>query len=1460
MTSQKDQIQALITDIDGVLQKTTPRLPWVVSGEITQQRQVLERVRNYLVAFQRRQFAGEGFGQAEARPDLLAHDIYYQAPPSYSPTESQSAQQAYGQNEANAQQMLQAIVQEMGSLRSNLMQPLQEDLEVLRQQREALTQEIRQLEAQRQGYAGQLPGQQQLIAEFLQALMSRLQETLPQQVAQTLGSSNQQALPYANNLALAGAAPSVISTSDAPSQGLGNIQVSQASSDELLIRLDSTLSIVFESLQRNVQAYQESLSQGLDKMHSMGQQGEVMFSALISHLAQQLGRETSSYLQPAADQALGRSPSIPSSKQQSPTPAVNPALFGQPDADAALQPFALPFPGTEISDSFGDVSTVSSTSVSVPSVDSAIDSWLRSASGASAPSDVASDVDVELAALNLEGFDLSQLAAQDVNALLELDANLLGTNLPPQPLLSPVVPAAPETLSSNAPTVEDTADIDAALKLLEQLSSELQEQPSSVADADAQIDRMLNSPTASAEDASTVSIPDDARDELDEFYESLFGTNAIAASTEEASGSVASSATEVSSQQTAEPVAEFTIELEPAIALPDTQPFDAQPSDVSPISTLPAEAQAPADTLAEPTVPSVPSASTASDPTLGWLPVAPLDTPAAEPEIPVALLEDELVNGWDFADAESALSEPATTPVTDNPPATDDLLSGWDLVVDDRAPFQSDASPSLSTDTLADFFGESEPLAAASSSDVLSESTTAPATDNSLATDDLLSGWDLTVDDAVDARAPLQSDAPSSLSTDTLADFFGESQPMAAEGSADVLSEPATAPATDDDLLSGWDLAVDARASLQSDAPSSLSTDTLADFFSENQPLAAEANPNVAPPLVLTPPNQQDKVSEDITRLENVSEDEISSLDDLFGESEFGSDMPAEGQPLEPTITAASTASAPLQPLVTPSASSRRSSEGSSTQIPPTDLAEGYLSDARYTPASPEEDLLSLAEPVEALDSELWLDENTLSRLSEDLFNLEEVINESSLSFSSDSNANTSSLFSDAVAPSEPAPPSTEATSTVSEWSDGLLDDFAVDESAYNDVVRDDFALNEFSATPSATPPATFSLESEALSSIADPPGTFVLEGMDDLFANTPVAPPVSPILPPVPPIAMESPASFTLEGMDDLFGDAPTADQTFTADSASTAELPFTLEAFTLEGEEDLFADAPGASTGSLPIDSASAAEPAFTLEGVDDLFADTPVVNTLPEAAQPLPFTLEGVDELFADMPPVPAKSPALDVPPAVLSAGSLPVPSEAITGAPIQADPVAAFTFEQVGDLFIELPETDASTVAAPNVLPTESPALTDPFTLEQIGDLFVEVPTEEPLLNERSTETPAVSPEPSAAPFTLEQMGDLFIETPASPEPALESSAAPFTLEQMGDLFAETPSETSEAQPVADPPAILQTSQPAATSEPSALEQAFASLMGSFDDPQAPLPPAPGTTESTTETPEKKKGMS
>ena len=61
--------------------------------------------------------------------------------------------------------------------------------------------------------------------------------------------------------------------------------------DFLLSSMDSSLQMAFTSMQKNVEVYQTTLHQGLDRMHNLGYQGEVLFSALINHLAQQMGRE-----------------------------------------------------------------------------------------------------------------------------------------------------------------------------------------------------------------------------------------------------------------------------------------------------------------------------------------------------------------------------------------------------------------------------------------------------------------------------------------------------------------------------------------------------------------------------------------------------------------------------------------------------------------------------------------------------------------------------------------------------------------------------------------------------------------------------------------------------------------------------------------------------------------------------------------------------------------------------------------------------------------------------------------------------------------------------------------------------------------------------------------------------------------------------------------------------------------
>jgi hypothetical protein len=530
VTSQKDQIQALIAEIDGVLQKTTPRLPWVMSGEVTQQRQMLERVRNYLVAQQRRSAIQEG-GQGTARTDLLAHDIYYQSPQATSANSSQSADQ----REMNAQQMLERVIQEMGYLRANLMQPLQAELEALHQQREYLRQEVQQLEAQRQSYGATQPqaNQQQMIAEFLHILMGRLQETLPQQVAQSLKTANSE-FSYRGNPALVGSESALVSPSDLYHQSLEQLQL-QSGSDQLVVKLDSTLKLVFESLERNVQAYQESLAQGLEQMHNLGQQGEMMFTGLVNHLAQQLGRETT-----AALQSVGQ-PVEPDAKQKPEQllPASNLSELSQVSLDGDLSSFKLPYPGAEL-----PLQDVSPTTQAIEpaadnsSIETAIDAWLQSV-GAPESNDQFEALgleNLEMPDLNLTELELSQVEAGDINALLNLNPAAIADATSPNPTPVSTVSVGPTDQPFTDPSLfpsseeEDTAEIDAALKLLEELSLELPAASAdlSLEDTEAEIDRMLSSTQLAGDETESEQIFDDAQNELAEFYE-LFGRDAIPA-------------------------------------------------------------------------------------------------------------------------------------------------------------------------------------------------------------------------------------------------------------------------------------------------------------------------------------------------------------------------------------------------------------------------------------------------------------------------------------------------------------------------------------------------------------------------------------------------------------------------------------------------------------------------------------------------------------------------------------------------------------------------------------------------------------------------------------------------------------------------------------------------------------------------------------------------------------------
>ena len=248
-----------------------------------------------------------------------------------------------------AEQIMLAVTGEISHLRSSLTGPLQEDIESLRQEQQALIQEIKLLEAKRQqqqSLAQQQANQQQIIGEFLQVLTARLEETLTSDFSQILSSLENQLLQSSAAPYSLGSAPDEQSALDVtlnrqtsqehplltPAKRLEQMQLLQSHADSLLMSLDSRMNIVFEALQTNLQSYQASLRQELENMYGLSQQSEAMFAAFVGHLAAQLGREASSYVQQPIDLANNLETLTPTAADRADaTPALsNTAIDIQP--------------------------------------------------------------------------------------------------------------------------------------------------------------------------------------------------------------------------------------------------------------------------------------------------------------------------------------------------------------------------------------------------------------------------------------------------------------------------------------------------------------------------------------------------------------------------------------------------------------------------------------------------------------------------------------------------------------------------------------------------------------------------------------------------------------------------------------------------------------------------------------------------------------------------------------------------------------------------------------------------------------------------------------------------------------------------------------------------------------------------------------------------------------------------
>ncbi|MBZ8181317.1 hypothetical protein [Oscillatoria salina] len=251
MTFPHDQnLESLIADIDRVLLTDSNQsdADWYQVAE--EQKLVLENLRRYLVS-------------------LDSKLVTPTAPPEELSSIEQEMTAAIGQNPAPYRAIAEAIVEQMNSVGVNPVQTWRDELAALRQERELLQQEVTQLRQERQ----------QQLAEFLQVLTTRLQASLRQQMVQTWSNLEAEFLQSQP--------PDLVDPEQTPLilkqlQQVEQLRRLQQETDGLLLNLDVTFRAVLETLQRDLQSYEQSLSEGLANLYDLGKKGELLNVSLLS--------------------------------------------------------------------------------------------------------------------------------------------------------------------------------------------------------------------------------------------------------------------------------------------------------------------------------------------------------------------------------------------------------------------------------------------------------------------------------------------------------------------------------------------------------------------------------------------------------------------------------------------------------------------------------------------------------------------------------------------------------------------------------------------------------------------------------------------------------------------------------------------------------------------------------------------------------------------------------------------------------------------------------------------------------------------------------------------------------------------------------------------------------------------------------------------------------------------------
>ncbi|BAZ17997.1 hypothetical protein NIES4071_98780 [Calothrix sp. NIES-4071] len=281
MTSRSTEIQTLIADIDNLLADNKGKRLVRVLANQGQPRQVLERVRDFLALIDTESQTTEAQpSQAALLSPLVAR---YIGSDDLQHNETQSQNQSFNSSQLPDQE-LRALIE-----------PLRVEIETLLQERKNIVEEIRQLELSRMhnySLASQMANQEQMIAEFLQVLANRV-STAPQLSSPVQPSTPEQMydkLPTAPPLIKISedTSTAVPPKEDQSSELVERISRSYNKLDQKIVELDGNINLSFETLERNLNNYRDSLSQTLVSMQQNGIQGEQLLQNWIENLMQQL--------------------------------------------------------------------------------------------------------------------------------------------------------------------------------------------------------------------------------------------------------------------------------------------------------------------------------------------------------------------------------------------------------------------------------------------------------------------------------------------------------------------------------------------------------------------------------------------------------------------------------------------------------------------------------------------------------------------------------------------------------------------------------------------------------------------------------------------------------------------------------------------------------------------------------------------------------------------------------------------------------------------------------------------------------------------------------------------------------------------------------------------------------------------------------------------------------------------